>query len=173
MLHIQKYSHIGRRSLAGQEPRTAVSYRHRGCLSGTQCKLFSPTHHSDIKFCCTTGKKRQQLSTQIWGLICQQEHTLAEQGLVLLHIQTLLAEVSPILSWATTIQEKHVNNYLFCSPQNKTLLTLGLGNYFSPAAASGISRSWGDACGTARALSPCTNPTWKNAKTIRLLIGFF
>ena len=54
----KKYSHIGRRSLAGQEPRTAVSYRHRGCLSGTQCKLFSPTHHSDIKFCCTTGKKQ-------------------------------------------------------------------------------------------------------------------
>lgn len=58
MLHIQKYSHISRRSLAGQEPRTAVSYRHRGCLSGTQCKFFSPTHHSDMKFCCTTGKKK-------------------------------------------------------------------------------------------------------------------
>lgn len=57
-----------------------------------------------------------------------------------------------------------INNCLFCSPRSKTFLTLGLGNYFSPAAASGISRHWGDACGTARALSPCTNATWRNAK---------
>lgn len=70
--------------MAGQ----AVSYRHRGCLSKTQCQLFGATHHSDMKLCCTTGKKRPQLSTRIWGPVCQQEHTLARWGCILLHVQS-------------------------------------------------------------------------------------
>lgn len=70
--------------MAGQ----AVSYRHRGCLSKTQCQLFGATHHRDMKFCCTTGKKRPQLSTRIWGPVCQQEHTLARWGSILLCVQS-------------------------------------------------------------------------------------
>lgn len=70
--------------MAGQ----AVSYRHRGCLSKTQCQLFRATHHSDTKFCCTTGKKRPQLSTGIWGPVCQQERTPARWRFILLRVQS-------------------------------------------------------------------------------------
>lgn len=98
---------------------------------------------------------------------------LAKQGFIMLRVQVFIHQKwAQFSADATTIQEKCINNCFFSSPRNKTPLTLGLGNHFSPAAASGVSRCWGDAGSTARALPPRTNPTWRNAKT-KLLAGFF